>query len=197
MTLYVTTAYYTPALLRLNPDVIFVFGDNTARWGNAGQAVIRNEPNAIGLATKISPSEFFTDCYSNQVLLHHDIDMIRRLAEHRDVVLPVTANKELNLGTGLSDMPNQCPALFHLLKCELPVSHLLAYALKVKPVFETHILWGEDPDPEDPYINSYTFDTQAELDAFDLGLYEIDGWAGFQSFDTQAELDQAILELKD
>lgn len=42
--------------VRLNHDCLFVFGDNDAQTGRAGQAVIRGEPNAIGLATKRSPS---------------------------------------------------------------------------------------------------------------------------------------------
>ena len=41
---------------RRHRDRLFVFGDNDARRGLAGQAVIRGEPNAIGLATKRSPS---------------------------------------------------------------------------------------------------------------------------------------------
>ena len=41
---------------RRHRDRLFVFGDNDARRGLAGQAAIRGEPNAIGLATKRSPS---------------------------------------------------------------------------------------------------------------------------------------------
>jgi hypothetical protein len=41
---------------RRNRDCLFVFGDNDARQGFAGQAVIRGEPNAIGLTTKRIPS---------------------------------------------------------------------------------------------------------------------------------------------
>jgi hypothetical protein len=41
---------------RRHRDRLFLFGDNDARRGLAGQAVIRDEPNAVGLATKRSPS---------------------------------------------------------------------------------------------------------------------------------------------
>lgn len=56
---------YTPELLRASPEKIFVFGDNMKRYGKGGQAVIRDEPNAFGVATKRHPSmydwAFFSD----------------------------------------------------------------------------------------------------------------------------------------
>jgi hypothetical protein len=52
--------------LRNNPDFMFLFGDNLQRTGLGGQAKeMRGEFNAIGIATKKSPSlsddAFFTD----------------------------------------------------------------------------------------------------------------------------------------
>lgn len=52
--------------LRRNPDVLYVFGDNVARYGDGGQAAeMRNEPNGVGVATKYLPSmdegAFFTN----------------------------------------------------------------------------------------------------------------------------------------
>lgn len=47
---------YTPELLRANREKIYVFGDNMKRYGKRGQAVIRDEPNAFGVATKRHPS---------------------------------------------------------------------------------------------------------------------------------------------
>ena len=44
--------WYTPEMLRAEPDKIFVFGDNTKRVGKGGQAIIRDEPNALGVVTK-------------------------------------------------------------------------------------------------------------------------------------------------
>ena len=40
---------YTPELLRANPNKLFLFGDNNTRTGKGGQAVIRDEPNAVAL----------------------------------------------------------------------------------------------------------------------------------------------------
>ena len=52
--------------VRAHPNTLFVFGDNDQRRGKAGQAVIRDEPNAIGFRTKKAPrtsakSAYYTD----------------------------------------------------------------------------------------------------------------------------------------
>jgi len=47
----------TSEMLREEPDVLFVFGDNLVRKGRGGQAaVMRGAPNAVGIPTKIYPS---------------------------------------------------------------------------------------------------------------------------------------------
>lgn len=45
--------------------------------------------------------------------------------------------------------------------------------------FKITILWGEAPEPGTE-ATTYTFATQAELDAFLLGVSEMDGWAGWR-----------------
>ena len=46
--------------LRRNPNAVYIFGDNEARTGLGGQArEMRGEPNAMGIATKRSPHEFW------------------------------------------------------------------------------------------------------------------------------------------
>lgn len=56
---------YTPQLCQQYPDWLFLFGDNLAEKGKKGQAVIRDEPNAFGIPTKVKPtlenSAFFKD----------------------------------------------------------------------------------------------------------------------------------------
>lgn len=43
-----------------NGDVLYVYGDNVKRVGLGGQArELRGEPNAVGVATKYTPSEHF------------------------------------------------------------------------------------------------------------------------------------------
>lgn len=45
------------------------------------------------------------------------------------------------------------------------------------------ILWGEAPDPGDENWETYHFATKAELDAFIMGVAEMDGWLGYESFE--------------
>lgn len=44
------------------------------------------------------------------------------------------------------------------------------------------IIWGESPD-EEATPSSYSFDTEAELNAFLLGVAEMDGWLGYETVD--------------
>lgn len=48
--------YVTAEFLRANPDVVFVFGDNTVRRGKGGAAALRDEPNTYGFITKKYPN---------------------------------------------------------------------------------------------------------------------------------------------
>jgi hypothetical protein len=54
----------TKSYLRENPDVIFVFGDNTSRTGFGGAAKLRNEPNTYGFITKKRPTRNPEDYYT-------------------------------------------------------------------------------------------------------------------------------------
>jgi len=47
--------HYMPQDCAAHRDWLFVFGDNFAKFGKGGQAVIRDEPNAVGIATKRLP----------------------------------------------------------------------------------------------------------------------------------------------
>lgn len=56
--------FITRSFLRLNPDCIFVFGDNNLRQGKGGAAVLRDEPNTYGFITKKAP-DFRDKSYYN------------------------------------------------------------------------------------------------------------------------------------
>lgn len=109
-----TNLHYTPALLRANPNFLFVFGDNLMRAGKGGQAAIRDEPNARGLATKVSPHNFFTDNEIHEIAISNEILRILKIATFRMVVIPFTDRVEL--GTGLSELPTRAPLLYEILK---------------------------------------------------------------------------------
>jgi hypothetical protein len=95
-----------------NPNVLFLFGDNTKRRGLGGQAKeMRGEPNACGIATKALPSQmdnsYFSDAdfLGNAKIIAADF---RRAFAHREtgelIILPTDG-----LGTGLSELPERAP----------------------------------------------------------------------------------------
>lgn len=104
-----TSEMYTVSKCDNNPDFLFVFGDNTKRVGNGGQAIIRNCSNSIGIATKESIAEFFSDKHysMNQIVIDRDIMMVKkRIIDYgfKAVVFPKSG-----LGWGRADMQIECP----------------------------------------------------------------------------------------
>lgn len=105
--------------LRNNPDVLYVFGDNVDRMGLGGQAgEMRGEPNAVGVATKWSPSmretSFFNDSDYEHISKIIDTDfepLFKAALKEKTIILPADG-----LGTGLSKMPTRCPKLYRLLR---------------------------------------------------------------------------------
>mgnify|MGYP001608883882 CR=1 FL=1 len=106
--------HITRAMLRAEPDTLFVFGDNMAARGLGGQAKeMRGEHNAVGIPTKRHPrmddAAFLTDA---------DLDAVRpiaqaayrRLADHLKaggtVVFPADG-----IGTGLAQLQERAPAV--------------------------------------------------------------------------------------
>lgn len=96
---------------RDQPGYVYVFGDNLAGYGTAGQACIRKEPNAFGIPTKRYPSmedgAFFTD---QQCEREHVLKALRELytlARHTTIVFP-----SKGIGTGMAKMKQSSPKLF-------------------------------------------------------------------------------------
>jgi hypothetical protein len=100
--------YYTSELLKANPDKIYVFGDNNERQGKKGQASIRDEPNAMGISTKLRPSAdenaFMTDAQGSANAATIDSDIAKIKATGKTVVFPKDG-----LGTGLAALKSKAP----------------------------------------------------------------------------------------
>lgn len=114
------SGFLTPELCRQHPNAIFLFGDNRVRCGMAGQAQIRNEPNAYGIPTKRSPSmhnfAFFADGDAGDLkALSTAIIIAQVLASKLDVIVPVNPDGTVSLGTGLSELPTRAPSLYQLI----------------------------------------------------------------------------------
>ncbi|MGJ4945036.1 hypothetical protein ACQR1W_31035 [Bradyrhizobium sp. HKCCYLS1011] len=100
-----------------NPSKFYVFGDNVQRRGYGGQAKeMRGEPNAIGVATKWSPSmdanEFFDDTLACRAIVGRDLLKIDDLLRAgKTVVVPSDG-----IGTGLSQLPQRAPNLHRFIE---------------------------------------------------------------------------------
>jgi hypothetical protein len=98
--------------LRNNPDRFYVFGDNVQRAGYGGQAKeMRDEPNAIGVATKFKPTNepdaFFNDGVRCRAIVGLDLEKVQEaLDAGKTVVVPADG-----IGTGLSRLPEVAPKL--------------------------------------------------------------------------------------
>jgi len=109
---------YTNADVKANPNKIYVFGDNMVRKGTGGQAQIRNNPNAMGIATKIFPTNdanaFMSDLdfESNKSFIDKDIAKIK--ADGRPLVFPKDG-----FGTGLARLKETAPRTYAYLKQRL------------------------------------------------------------------------------
>lgn len=108
---------------RVNFDTLFVFGDNLDRVGAAGQAIIRNQVNAIGVATKKKPGslpeDYFTDTEyeENCKIIDEEIEKIKAYAEEKEY--KAICFPWMGLGTGLSSMQTKCPKTFCYLTMKL------------------------------------------------------------------------------
>lgn len=101
--------------LQANPEDLYVFGDNVKRVGMGGQAAyMRGEPNAVGVATKwtpsLDPTAYFYDSQMSQIqtIWHDDTErLIQHLLKGGNVVWP-----EDGIGTGLSAVPTHAPKIW-------------------------------------------------------------------------------------
>jgi len=115
----------TPAHVRSRPDTLFVFGDNDQRKGKKGQAIIRDEPNAIGFRTKKSPSRFASayytdDEYSENIRkMKEDLEEISARSLKFDNVYFIPG-----IGEGLAKLEEKAPRTYAWMKKNLPTNPL-------------------------------------------------------------------------
>lgn len=92
-----------------------IFGDNTERSGQGGQAIIRFSPCAFGISTKrkgrTNPNDYFVDGHKpDEMWIINDINHLHTMLWQNPELIAYFP--EHGLGTGLSEMPNRCPLLF-------------------------------------------------------------------------------------
>ena len=111
---------YSENDIKINKDKIYVFGDNVKRIGTGGQAIIRNNVNAVGIATKLAPSNdesaFMSDndFEKNKEIIDKDIDKLIDKSDEKIIVFPKDG-----LGTGLAKLKEKAPETYQYLKEQL------------------------------------------------------------------------------
>lgn len=114
-TFKVTKKLVTVERCQAHPETIYVFGDNLIGKGKAGQAIIRDEPNAFGVPTKKYPNmedrSFFTDdeFEENKRLME---EAVAKIPAGRKIVVPQ------QIGCNLAQLPMRAPKTYAFL-CEL------------------------------------------------------------------------------
>lgn len=102
--------------LRANPSTLYVFGDNLLERGYGGQArEMRGEPNAVGIPTKVSPSEYAADHLALE-FMRKWVQAFENLDYHMTAVGGDVVWPEDGIGTGLADMQNRAPKLWQTLE---------------------------------------------------------------------------------
>lgn len=108
--------------VKSDKDKIYVFGDNDARLGKGGQAVIRGLKNSMGIRTKKGPSRKSAAYYKDEELelnkrkIQEDILNIkyRSISENKTIVL-----SNGGYGTGLANLKEKSPKTFNYLNLML------------------------------------------------------------------------------
>ena len=111
----------TREFVRNHPNFIFVFGDNLAKKGLGGQArEMRGETNAVGIATKRSPSmnsdAFFSDSDIHNVIVMGAIKDSFRILEFHLLSGDVVVIPKNGVGGGLANLPVNAPLIDTFIK---------------------------------------------------------------------------------
>lgn len=112
-------AQITRAMLKAEPDTLFLFGDNDDRRGLGGQAAsMRGESNAVGVRTKAHPTTASNAFWSDSQLVENkrkiDEDLKRAFEHKGKVVIP-----SAGLGSGLARLDANAPQTFAYLESRL------------------------------------------------------------------------------
>ena len=112
------SGHYSIGLCKLNPDLFFIFGDNMQRVGMGGQAIIRQQPNILGVATKRDPGNgFMHDCPFDMGQVMSDLMQVdKAIAEGKRVVVPITREGRISLGCGLAELPYRAPLIYAMIE---------------------------------------------------------------------------------
>lgn len=104
---------FTPSDCQKNSRSMYVFGDNEAKKGKGGQAVIRGESNAFGIPTLKASGSYYDDInlQSNKNAISKSIDAILHELyiddKYDTIVFPTDG-----VGTGLASLSKKAPLTY-------------------------------------------------------------------------------------
>jgi len=92
----------TKEYLDNHPDSYFIFGDNTAKFGRGGAAILRDHPQAIGFITKKYPSNHDSSFYKPDeyigVFMREGYNLKKTIQANPDKIFLIS-----KLGAGLAN----------------------------------------------------------------------------------------------
>ena len=123
----------TKEFLDQNPNVIFVFGDNTIRQGMGGAAKLRFHPQSYGFITKILPDNKDSSFY----MIENYRDVFHEERHKLSNFIAKNPNKEFYISKLGSGLANKYGIYEHYILSYLKELELL------NPEFNIKILWDD------------------------------------------------------
>lgn len=123
MEVIIFEGFWTIEDVRLMPNYIFIFGDNDLKYGKRGQAIIRDEPNSMGMPTKKEPNNRITSFYIDD---EYD-ENIKKIDQAINSILCEVKNKKYTgivlpkdgFGTGLAKLSIYAPKTLEYIKLKI------------------------------------------------------------------------------
>jgi hypothetical protein len=117
MKVYTFPSYWSTDSTKEYKEYIFIYGDNDIKKGAGGQAIIRYEPNAMGIPTKKYPSsseyafyndnEYEENCEKITLSINAIKEKLYNTSKYLGIMLPKDG-----IGTGLADLWNKAPKTY-------------------------------------------------------------------------------------
>ena len=111
MEVIIFKGYWSISNVRAMPEYLFIYADNDIKRGRGGQAIIRDEPNTIGIPTKKLPNNYRDSFYSddeysdNCAKIDKAIkDIEDKMKKYKGIVIPAAG-----YGTGLAKLDKYAP----------------------------------------------------------------------------------------
>lgn len=115
---------WTRDYVEKNIDQTFIFGDNNARIGKGGQAIIRDLPNTMGIRTKKGPSTKSAAYYKDSEYEQNCKNILEDVLEIKEEALKgsTIVFSDGGYGTGLASLKQVAPKTFEYL-CQVLKDH--------------------------------------------------------------------------